>query len=188
MKKRYWLLAVLGVVAFVATVVTASRFGRFRVLSHSMEPTVMSGDCVIVDMWYYRSHEPQRGEVVMFRFPEDIRRDFINRCVAIPGDTIEIRGKQVLLNGNPLTSDDAASRDGAKIDQESGTTPGWNSIPRLEVPEGSCFCLGDNRERSLDSRYWGLLSYELLRGKPLAVYWSKDLSRVGTRLNPRASE
>jgi len=114
--------------------------------------------------------KPQRGDIIVFRFPEDEEKDFIKRIVGGPGDTVQIRNKVVIVNGQPL--DDKAFTQ--RIDPgiiDSTVNPRDNFGP-VTVPEGSYFVMGDNRDQSLDSRFWGYVREEKIRGKAFRIYWS----------------
>jgi signal peptidase I len=168
----------------------------FKIPSGSMIPTLLIGDHILVSklsygiqwptdcklQWAlppvncYASHtvvgfgKPQRGDIIVFRFPEDEEKDFIKRIVGTPGDTVQIRSKQVLVNGQPL--DDRAFTQ--RIDPgiiDSTINPRDNFGP-VTVPEGSYFVMGDNRDQSLDSRFWGYVREEKIRGKAFRIYWS----------------
>jgi signal peptidase I len=168
----------------------------FKIPSGSMIPTLLIGDHILVSklsygvqwptdcklQWAlppvncYASHpvvafgKPQRGDIIVFRFPEDEEKDFIKRIVGTPGDTVQVRNKQVLVNGQRL--DDRAFTQ--RIDPgiiDSTINPRDNFGP-VTVPEGSYFVMGDNRDQSLDSRFWGYVREEKIRGKAFRIYWS----------------
>jgi signal peptidase I len=188
--QRWWVYPLLfvaiglfSVTALPPTWDATTRYRNYQIPSGSLEPTLVVGDRVVVDMWYYRFHKPDRGDIMVFRFPPDPRRDFLDRCIGLPEDTIEIRFKQVILDGQPVDQPYAVYRDPETYppDAPRGLGKRDNMTP-LTVPEGSYFCLGDNRDQSFDSRFWGLVPDENLRGRPLYVYFARDLSRVGKRL------
>jgi len=124
----------------------------------------------------------QRGHVIVFKYPEDPSRDFIKRVIGLPGETIEIRSKQVYVDGRPLDEpyvhflepplrpDDPEY--GIRFDGGRGDDYG----PRT-VPAGQLFVMGDNRDNSKDSRYWGYLPADQVKGRALMVYWSYEASR-----------
>ena len=168
----------------------------FKIPSGSMIPTLLIGDHILVSklsyglqwptdcklQWnfppvncYTSSNvmpfgKPQRGDVIVFRFPEDEEKDFIKRIVGTPGDTVQIRNKQVLVNGELLDDRTFTQRiDPGIID--STINPRDNFGP-VTVPEGSYFVMGDNRDQSLDSRFWGYVREEKIRGKAFRIYWS----------------
>ncbi len=113
---------------------------------------------------------PQRGDIIVFRFPDDEEKDFIKRIVGLPGDTIQIRNKVVYVNGQMLDDKLYTQRvDPGLID---GTVSPRDNFGPVTVPEGSYFMMGDNRDQSLDSRFWGYVRMEKIRGKAFRIYWS----------------
>jgi signal peptidase I len=136
-----------------------------------MTPTLLIGDHVYVDNLIYRiGFNPERGDIIVFRFPEDEEKDFIKRVIGLPGDTIEIRDKNVYVNGTPV-EDKAYTQ---RIDP--GVIPGHlnprDNFGPSTVPEHSYFVLGDNRDQSLDSRFWGYVGESKIKGKATTIYWS----------------
>ena len=117
----------------------------------------------------------RRGDVIVFKFPEDPRRDFVKRAVALPGDAVEIRDKRVFVNGRPESL-------AAEFHSESRVWPDdpelpvglrrRDQFPLFRVPAQAYFALGDNRDNSYDSRFWGPVPASNLKGRPLFVYWS----------------
>jgi signal peptidase I len=114
--------------------------------------------------------DPQRGDVIVFRFPEDEEKDFIKRIVGLPGDTIEVRNKIVFVNGKALDDKGFTQRVDPGIIHGS-VNPRDNFGP-VTVPDKSYFVMGDNRDQSLDSRFWGYVRLEKIRGKAFRIYWS----------------
>jgi signal peptidase I len=165
----------------------------FKIPTGSMEPNLLIGDHLLVNKVVYSpSASPvearllakkpiHRGDVVVFKFPEDPTRDFIKRVIGLPGETVEIRDKVVLVNGVALDepyahfiepsqgSDDAES--GLRFDHGR---PPWG--PET-VPAGHLLVLGDNRDNSRDSRFWGFLPIDQVKGRALLVYWSYEATR-----------
>jgi len=131
--------------------------GRFRIDGDSMEPTMHDGQYVIISKLSYRLNEPERGDVIVFRFPRSPERDFIKRIIGLPGDTIEIRDQMVMVNGVPLHEDYISS------------APSYENT--WQVEPGQYFVLGDNRNNSSDSHTWGLLPAENIIGKAWVTYW-----------------
>jgi signal peptidase I len=168
----------------------------FKIPSGSMIPTLMIGDHILVSklsyglqwptdcklLWSfppvncYTSEtvvtfgKPQRGDIIVFRFPEDEEKDFIKRIVGLPGDTVQLRNKVVLVNGQPL--DDKAFTQRIDPGIIDGTINPRDNFGPVTVPEGSYFVMGDNRDQSLDSRFWGYVREEKIRGKAFRIYWS----------------
>ncbi len=157
-----------------------TRFQTFKIPSRGMEPTLEVGDGIMVDKWMYRDRLPERGDMIVFLFPPDPRRKFMKRCVAVGGDTVEIRDKQLFLNGEPQTEEYVQFLDPIVHAREArGSDAKRDQFGPYEVPVDSCFCLGDNRDHSSDSRFWGVVNKTLLRGKALYYYWSKDKKKLG---------
>src|SRR5262245_24016161 len=114
--------------------------------------------------------KPQRGDIIVVRFPEDEEKDFIKRVVGTPGDTVQLRNKIVLVNGVVLDDKSFTQRiDPGVID---GTINPRDNFGPVTVPEGAYFVMGDNRDQSLDSRFWGFVREEKIRGKAFRIYWS----------------
>ena len=171
-------------------------FQAFAVPTRSMEKTVLTGDRLLVNKFIYASYAShggphprllpgravRRGDIVIFRYPGDPRRDFIKRVVGLPGETIAIRDRQVFANGRPLTepwafhSDDRIWPDDPAIPADRRRR---DQLAPLVVPDGAYFVLGDNRDDSSDSREWGFVPEGHLIGRAMFVYWS---------LPPRASD
>ena len=192
-------LLALGIRSFVVE--------PFKIPSGSMIPTLLVGDYVLVNKFAYGVRlpitgsllfsvgEPQRGDVVVFRYPDDPRQDFIKRLVGLPGDRIEIRDNRLWANGQPVDRiDDGGfefSIGGRTVrarrftevnpDQTEYTIIHTNtaSLPRLDrgpwvVPEGQYFMMGDNRDNSSDSRRWrnSFVQADQLKGKAFCIHWS----------------
>lgn len=113
---------------------------------------------------------PQRGDIIVFRFPDDEEKDFIKRIVGLPGDRVQIRNKVVYVNGAPLEDKPYTQRiDPGLID---GTVSPRDNFGPVTIPEDSYFMMGDNRDQSLDSRFWGYVRAEKIRGRAFRIYWS----------------
>jgi signal peptidase I len=146
-----------------------------------MVPTLTIGDHILVTKFLYdfklpywdriliRFSEPQRGDIIVFKFPEDESKDFIKRVVGLPGDTVEIRNKQVWINGEPLVEPYVQHLDPNILPHQ--VQPRDNLGP-MKVPPDSYFVMGDNRDQSLDSRFWGFVKLEKIKGKAFLIYWS----------------
>jgi len=127
--------------------------------------------------FYYRFpsiREPKPGEVVVFRYPEDPSRDFIKRCVAVAGQQVEIRDKVLYVDGKSREEPYAVHKDPRVLARE--TSQRDNFGPYV-VPQGHLFMMGDNRDNSHDSRFWGALPGDLVKGKAMFLYWSWDPER-----------
>jgi signal peptidase I len=129
-----------------------------QVIGVSMEPTLVSGQRLVVDKLSYRFQQPARGDLVVLNLPDAKRRPLIKRVVATGGDVVAIEDGLVFLNGQPLVED-----------YISQLTSGY--LPATRVPEGYLFVLGDNRAASNDSRSFGMVPFENLAGRAVASYW-----------------
>jgi signal peptidase I len=179
---------------------TTALVQAFIVPTPSMDTTVMVGDHLLVDKLSYApagalsKHllpytEPKRGDVIVFRYPMDIRQNYVKRVIGVPGDHIRVADKVVYLNGKPLTEpytqhvfpgiepyrDNFPSEPyGPVYDRAREMLANHVMNGELVVPPGSYFAMGDNRDNSLDSRYWGFVPRENIIGKPLVIFWSYD--------------
>jgi signal peptidase I len=151
----------------------------------SMEDTISFGDYLIADKIYYghsffnktsryfQFHQPQRRDVIIFIYPEDHSKDFIKRCIGIPGDVIQIRGADLYVNGEKQVEPYVKHLfTPAEILKEEGPNSPKINFGPVTVSPGNYFMLGDNRDNSLDSRYWGQLDEKLIIGKACVTYWS----------------
>jgi signal peptidase I len=147
----------------------------YKMPTRSMEPTISLGDYIVADLNYFKKNKLEREDLVLLQSPEDSGRILIKRIIALEGEKIEIKGKQVYLN-------DAALLEGYKVHLDNKIYPGRDNFGPVIVPSDHCFVLGDNRDRSLDSRYWNPLSLKNIRGKPLYICWARDIIRIGLKL------
>ncbi len=148
--------------------------------SGSMEPTIKLNDRVIADLSYYRQRPLTVGSLAMFRSPADPSVMLAKRVVAVAGDNVEIRDKQLFVNGQRVDEPWAVHRD-PTIGRTGARAQRDNLAPTV-VPPGGFFALGDNRDESFDSRFFGPVPLANLEGKVLFVYWSDDRSRIGRSL------
>jgi len=124
--------------------------------------------------------DPKRGEIIVFIYPEDRSKDFIKRVIGIAGDTIEIRSKQIFLNGMPYEDKHGVYVDGFVI---PGAIQPRDNFGPVTVPKGSVFTMGDNRDQSYDSRFWGFVDLKDVMGKAYVIYWSWDKEERSVRWN-----
>lgn len=151
----------------------------YKMTSGSMVPTMRVGDRIIVDKQHYEKAVPARGDAVVFKFPPDPRRKFLKRVVGLSGEKIEIRDHVVFANDQPLKEPYVLiERKGKEANEEHFLA----NFGPLVVPEGKLFVMGDNREMSRDSRSFGPIGVEDLKGKALYIYWAKDRSRIGRKI------
>jgi len=181
---REYVEAVLVAVVF-ALFVKAFLFEAYQVPTGSMEESLLVGDHVVVDKlaWAPRGlpwgpllphREIARGDVVVFRGPEDPGRDFIKRAVALGGETVEIRAKRLFVDGIERDEPNVVHRDPALLTGHAvpASLRGRDEMPPRTIPAGAFFALGDNRDESRDSRAWGPVARRLVKGRALFVYWS----------------
>ena len=170
-------------VFFVMTFVVQA----FQIPTGSMEPTLLIGDFLLVDKFMFVQPQftweekilprkkMERYDIVVFKYPEDLSKDFVKRVIALEGETVEIKGKQVYVNGQPIHEEYKVHTD-SQVQNKDGYYH-YNDIIRdnfgpVEVPPGYCFVMGDNRDNSYDSRYWGFLSLDNIKGRPWVIYFS----------------
>lgn len=162
----------------------------YKIPSGSMKPTLQIGDHILVTKFNYgvklpliRSTvipvgAPRRGDIVVFIYPEDPSKDFIKRLIGLPGDTIEVRDKKILVNGLPWKDAHGVNVDSLII---PGSVQPRDNFGPVKVPEGSLFVMGDNRDESYDSRFWGFVPMKDVLGKALIIYWSWNREEYGVR-------
>lgn len=156
----------------------------FKIPSGSMLPTLLIGDHLLVNKFIYGIRmpftgevmvpiqSPERGDVVVFKFPKDRSIDYIKRVVGTPGDTVEIKNKKVFINGKAV--DDPHAHFSSSSILDGAANPRDNFGPIL-VPEGRIFVMGDNRDNSYDSRFWGFVDQKDILGKAFILYWSWNI-------------
>lgn len=158
----------------------------FKIPSGSMIPTLLIGDHILVNKFIYGTklpfsdkrilvfRKPKRGDIIVFKYPENPSRDFIKRVIAIEGDVIESRNKVIYVNGQPVQEPYIQHTDNST--RPGGIEPRDNFGPYI-VPKGKYFMMGDNRDQSYDSRYWGYVDIKEIKGKAMIIYWSWDSKR-----------
>jgi signal peptidase I len=135
----------------------------FRIPTGAMEPTLLIGDHVLVNRLFYKTAKPKRGDLIVFKYPNDPKVAYIKRLIGEPGDKVEMVGRTVYMNGAPLEEPYVKDLDSGSIHDHYG--------PYI-VPADRYFVLGDNRDNSQDSRHRGFVPKENLLGKPQVIYWS----------------
>jgi signal peptidase I len=190
-----WTITILLLLFLTTTLVQA-----YVIPTGSMEDTLLIGDHLLVDKLAFAPYGPvskyllpytdvKRGDIIVFRYPVDISQTFVKRCVGVPGDRIRVINKQVYLNGVRL-DEPYTYHKSDYIDSYRDNFPGEPNVSvdrrasdmllnhvvngEVVVPPNSYFAMGDNRDSSLDSRYWGFVPRENIIGKPLVIYWSYD--------------
>ncbi len=174
------------VALLIALVVRTLVIQAFKIPSGSMENTLLVGDHIFVNKFLFGYHlpytkgrilefqKPKRGDIIVFEYPKDPSKDYIKRVEGLPGDTVEIRNKQLYVNGKPVVEKYVRYADGSDPD---AYPPGRDNAPPVKVPPGKLFVMGDNRDRSADSRFWGFVDMDEVVGKALFIYFSVDWTR-----------
>jgi signal peptidase I len=204
----------IGVAIAVALLLRAFVVEAFQIPSGSMIPTLEVGDHIFVSKFSYglsipftdkkilQHSEPQRGDVIVFKFPQDHSTDYIKRVVGLPGDTVEVRQGQLYVNGQEIHRErmrmpchySEVSNAGVPDDHdcEHWVETLGNKVhdtilepshpatdhPRSVIPAGEVFVMGDNRDNSYDSRRWGTVKMDLIKGRALIIWWSRGTSKA----------
>lgn len=180
---RDWIESII--VAFIlAMLIRTFVVQAFKIPTGSMHPTLKVGDLILVNKFIYGAkvpftdfrlpavRQPKRGDVIVFIYPEDPKKDFIKRLVALEGETVEIKNGTIYVNDQPV------------LDPLFNQRYYYNRGPyakegeKLIVPQGSFFVLGDNSGSSQDSRYWGFVPRKNILGKALVIYWPLTRIRI----------
>jgi len=178
---------------FIAIIIRSFIIQPFIIPSGSMLNTLQVGDRLFVTKFSYGIHlpfvskeifstgEPEVGDIIVFPFPPDPSTDYVKRVVGVPGDVLEMRNKQLFRNGKALDEPYV-------IHSMPSMVPSRDNMDKITVPQGKVFVLGDNRDDSKDSRYWGFVDKDTIHGKALLIYWSSvnfaniKWERIGTML------
>jgi signal peptidase I len=161
-------------------------FQAFKIPTGSMEDNLKIGDHIIVNKFIYGPTGPawqrllalrdiHRGDIIVFRYPLQPDTDFVKRVIGMPGDTIEIRNKRVSINGKALDEPYVLHEDSTVYPLQPALPEPYRSRDQFgpySVPAGQYFAMGDNRDRSSDSRYWGTVPRSMIKGRAFMVYWS----------------
>jgi signal peptidase I len=165
----------------LALVIRAYVIQAFKIPSGSMIPTLLIGDHILVNKFIYGTtipftdkrililRNPERGDIIVFKYPENPKKDFIKRVIGTGGDVIEEKNKAVYVNGRALNEPYAVHSDTSM--KPPGNDPRDNFGP-IKVPKGKLFVMGDNRDQSYDSRYWGFVDLREVLGEAIIIYWS----------------
>jgi len=152
-----------------------STWKSYKIPASSMEPTLRIGDHILVSkIAYSKQRQPKRGDVVVFVFPEDKSKDFIKRVIGLPGDTVAISDRQIIVNGITLKEDYVIYTSV----KDNNVIRKMDNVPEKMVPEGKYYVLGDNRDKSYDSRFWGFVDNDALIGKAMFIYYARDWNRI----------
>ena len=173
------------IVAFIlAMIIRAFIVQAFKIPTGSMRTTLMEGDLILVNKFIYgakvpftewrlpKVREPKRGDVIVFIYPQDSKKDFIKRLIGLPGETVEIRNGSVFVNDKPLLD--------PEFNQHYYYNRGELGLEgqKIIVPQDSYFVLGDNSASSKDSRYWGFVPGKNILGKAILIYWPLNRIRI----------
>lgn len=165
----------------------------FKIPSGSMIPSLLVGDHILVNKFIYgikipftdielvSFEEPERGDIIVFKYPKDEKRDFIKRVVALPGERVEIRNKRVYIDGKLLKeSNTIFNQEDSFLESSISNRDNYGPVT---VPPGHLFMMGDNRDNSMDSRFWGFLEEKKIKGKAFLIYFSWESERYRVRWN-----
>jgi signal peptidase I len=162
----------------------------FKIPSGSMLHTLEIGDHILVNKFIYGVKipfsgktlipvkDPKRGDIIVFKYPKDPSKDYIKRVIGLAGDTIEVRRKRLFVNGKPARYEQAIHVDPRVLSAADAPRDFFGPI---KVPENSLFVMGDNRDQSSDSRFWGFVDLDEVKGKAFIIYWSWDKNNFGVR-------
>jgi signal peptidase I len=193
----------IGLALLLALVIRQFVIQAFRIPTGSMERTLLVGDFLFVNKFLYGAktpdrirlfnhtlveglpvlklpalRQPQQGDIIVFQYPRDLNQDYIKRCVAVSGDTVQVKDGILYVNGDRYEQHTYHDQDklvrGSELNRRFGP---------YVVPDGTIFMMGDNRYNSADSRFWGPLDVDLVKGKALFIYWSWDRDRLRPRLD-----
>ncbi len=154
----------------------------FKIPSGSMEPTLLVGDHILVNKFIYGIKipfinktlipisNPKRNDVIVFIYPVDKSKDFIKRVIGLPGDTVEMKGHQIFINGKLFNDTHGVYTSNPSSDR--ALNPEISNFGPVTVPAGHLFVMGDNRDHSYDSRFWGFVPLDAVKGEAFIIYWS----------------
>lgn len=174
------------VAVLLAVVIRTYVLQAFKIPSGSMLPTLQIGDHLLVNKFIYGTKIPfldkkiliwkeiKRDDIVVFKYPKDRSVDYIKRVIGLPGDKVLVKKKKVYINGQPI--EDSHAHFSPLAARSPFVTPRDNFGP-ITVPEGKIFVMGDNRDNSYDSRFWGFVDQKDVLGKALVIYWSWNIDK-----------
>lgn len=178
------------IAVLLALVIRTFIVQAFKIPSGSMEDTLAIGDHILVNKFIYGSkipftakriaklRDPRQGDVIVFEYPEDPSKDFIKRVVGTPGDTVEVKDKHVYVNGKLYANPHEVHKEPEVMPKEANPRDFKDPV---KVPADSYFVMGDNRDRSYDSRFWGFVTMDKIKGLAFIKYWSWDKDRFRVR-------
>jgi len=188
----------IAIAIFLALFIRTFIIQAFKIPSGSMKPTLIVGDHLLVNKFIYgiripivdrfliQFKKPKRGDILVFKWPKDESKDFIKRVIGIEGDVIEIRNDILYINGQKVVTEfvskynDNDISEADRYEEYLGDNKHYildqyvkyEDFGPFTVPENSVFVMGDNRDNSQDSRYWGIVTLNKIKGKALIIYWS----------------
>ena len=174
------------VAVILAILIRAFLVQAFKIPSRSMVPTLLEGDHILVSKFIYGVRipftdkrwplfsSPQRGDVIVFVYPKEREKDFIKRVVAVEDDTIQIKDKQLYINGKKAPDKKAFHSEPSVIKDPSNPRDNFGPV---KVPKDSLFVMGDNRDQSHDSRFWGFVPLKDVKGEAFMIYYSRNQAR-----------
>ena len=167
---------VLLLLCFLMCVITAILCRRFLIdpyliSDQGMERSIVKGDYILINKVAYLLHPPRRGDVVVFKYPYDRSKEFIKRVIGIPGDLVEGKDKRVYVNGQLCADPHELHEENELIPREQNPRDNFGPV---KVPEDAYFVMGDNRDCSYDSRFWGAVRRNEIMGVAFIKYWSRD--------------
>ena len=180
--QKEWIEPIL-IALVLAAIIRTFIIQPFKIPSGSMEDTLLIGDQLMATKFlygfktpfsserYFKIRDPKPGDVIVFKYPQDPSKDFIKRCVAIAGQTVKITDKHLYVDGVEQKLPQHAKYIDPYIYPKNQDMPRDN-MDEMTVPAGMFFAMGDNRDNSNDSRFWGVVPYDNIKGKALIIYWS----------------
>lgn len=165
--------------ALLAIAIRTFVIGPYKIPTGSMRPVLMEGDRIFVDKISYRFREPRRGEIIVFKYPLDRKKDFVKRLAGLGGETLEIKDGQVFINGESLSAPPFEKF--FYYNREDWNFGGRNQ--QIKIPEGHYFALGDNSAQSSDSRNWGFVPRKDVIGRAVLIWWPPQRVQLLTRSN-----
>lgn len=180
-------LEAIVIAILLALFIRAFVVQAFKIPSGSMKPTLLVGDHILVNKFIYgikipftdktliEVSEPERGDVIVFKYPLDTSKDYIKRVIGLPGDRIQIIKRRLYLNGKPVEDTHA------HYSSPEPLGAALHNFGPVTVPDGRLFVMGDNRDASSDSRVWGFVPFSYVKGEAFLIYWSWDHANFGVR-------
>ncbi|PID74936.1 MAG: signal peptidase I [Desulfobacterales bacterium] len=167
----YWVAASLLIQPAVKTLIKQNFIQAYKIPSMAMSPTLFIGDHILVDKFVYKGSEPKRGDIIVFPYPGKPSLDFVKRIIGLEGDTIEIKNKQLYINGNKYIEKYITNSDPLILSPEDSPRDNYGPVT---IPKGKYFVMGDNRDNSHDSRFWKFVDKSEVKGEVKSIYWSWD--------------